>query len=169
MAQQLKLMRIGATVFCLGIGVALISPVQANPLKSSQSEKTENIRNARGRLELNNVKADESITVSLSRGEQDPRGQMQEIVDEKISELSPWKQRRLAEKHFPIILRQKPKTGIKKIYKSRSGVILKQEYTNGRVKYFDKSGNYLKQKNKDGSWQFKIGYSTERDWHLGII
>ena len=94
---------------------------------------------------------------------------MQDIVDEKISKLSLFKQRRLIEKHFPSVVTQKPKTGIKKIYKSRTGTILKREYIDGRIKYFDKNGGFLKQLNKDGSWQFKNGYSTEKDWHLTII
>ncbi len=183
MTKQLKFVGISATLVCLGLSVAFIAPGRANSVKTSQRVTTESILNTRDLDGLNSLKADQQVTTSLQNkseakpvrrrlaldGDLDSRGQLQEIVEERINALSPLKQRTFLQKHFPVILSQKPKTGLKKIYKSSNGVILKKEYRNGQVKYFDKSGSYLKQKNTDGSWEFKTGYSTEKDWHLGII
>lgn len=185
MKKQFKFIGISSALTCLSVGLALTTPVQAkaNSLNTLQNRNTENVRNTGDRLELNSLKTSEQIIASLQNKSEtkpvtrrlaidrdiDPRGQMQESVEEKINALSPLKQRNFFKKHFPVIVNQKPKTGIKRIFKNNNGIVLKKEYRNGKVKYFDRKGNYLKQKNIDGSWQFKIGYSTERDWHLQII
>ena len=161
MTKQLKFVGISSTLVCLGLSVAFIAPGRANSVKTSLIGKTESILN---KSETKPVRRRLALDEDL-----DSRGRLQEIVEERINALSPLKKRNLLQKNFPVILSQKPKTGIKKIYKSASGVILKKEYRNGQVKYFDKNGSYLKQKNTDGSWEFKTGYSTEKDWHLGII
>jgi len=188
MGQQLKFIGIGAAVAGLGVGIFVFSQGGINSLNTAKRDQTDSTRNARGRYQLNSTNTTESITASLPNEESgtktvtrrrvldqdgttgiDPRGQMQEIVDQKINELSPIRKRILIEKSFPISVKQKPKTGIKNVYKSRTGIVLKKEFSDGRVKYFDKDGGYLKQKNKDGSWEFKTGYSTTNDWHLKII